>query len=380
VRALKRASCALLAIGVALGAETLAAPARQQLEHIEQDIEASRARQRELDERARKLEEEAILLQDRLIEAAKRVRLKEALLEEIEADLDRLQAAEMKKTAALARRRSEIAATLSALVRIGRAPPEAVLFAPQAAIDRLRAAKLLAGFVPAIESEAEALRGELDQLASIRRDLSAERENMETAIAALQTERQTLRELHGQAAQNRRLTLSEREAEAERAARLAETARDLRALLAELEKQPAGKMPPERLALAAPPALPAIGRIVSRFGEVSALGVKHKGIELETRPQAQVVAPAAGRIVFAGPFRGYGLLLIIATREGYHVLLSGCARLDGEVGQTIAAGEPVGQMGDISSGRPILYMEVRRRGEPIDPLPWVAAGERKVSG
>ena len=84
--------------------------------------------------------------------------------------------------------------------------------------------------------------------------------------------------------------------------------------------------------------------------------------------------------MFAGPFRGYGELLIIDHGEGYHTLIAGVARIDGAVGQLLLAGEPVGVMGAPPEEKPELYIELRHDGEPIDPLPWLAATETKVSG
>ena len=86
--------------------------------------------------------------------------------------------------------------------------------------------------------------------------------------------------------------------------------------------------------------------------------------------------------MFAGPFRGYGELLIIDHGEGYHTLIAGVARIDGAVGQLLLAGEPVGVMGRPLplEEKPELYIELRHEGEPIDTLPWVAATETKVSG
>ena len=84
--------------------------------------------------------------------------------------------------------------------------------------------------------------------------------------------------------------------------------------------------------------------------------------------------------MFAGPFRGYGELLIIDHGEGYHTLIAGVARIDGAVGQLLLEGEPVGVMGRPLEEKPELYIELRHEGEPIAPLPWFAATETKVSG
>ena len=127
--------------------------------------------------------------------------------------------------------------------------------------------------------------------------------------------------------------------------------------------------------------MPARGPIATRFGERNDVGLQSQGIVVEARPGAQVVSPYDGRIVFAGAFRRYGQLLIIAHGEGYHTLLAGFASIEGVVGQWLLAGEPVGKMGGQErQEKPTLYIELRHNGEPINPLPWLAASETKVSG
>ena len=127
--------------------------------------------------------------------------------------------------------------------------------------------------------------------------------------------------------------------------------------------------------------LPARGRIVGRFGAIGgAAGQPSKGIRLQTAPETPVVAPFDGRVVFAGEFRDYGLLLIISLGEEYHLLLSGMSRVYGIVGQHVLAGGPLGEMGPIDGAAPTLYVELRRGGKPINPLPWMAAAKGKVSG
>ena len=94
-----------------------------------------------------------------------------------------------------------------------------------------------------------------------------------------------------------------------------------------------------------------------------------------------MIAPFDGVVAFAGAFRGYGQLLIIEHSEGYHTLLAGLGRVDGEVGQRVLAGEPVGVMATSETdGAPSssLYVELRRDGQPINPLPWLADRTGKV--
>ena len=125
---------------------------------------------------------------------------------------------------------------------------------------------------------------------------------------------------------------------------------------------------------------PVRGNLVGRFDEPGRFGNRLRGITIKARADAVVTAPQGGQVAYAGEFRGYGQLLIISAGEGYHFLLAGMSRIDVSVGQHVLAGEPVGQLGPEGfqrdgaqqGGAPELYVELRRRGEPIDPQPWFA--------
>jgi septal ring factor EnvC (AmiA/AmiB activator) len=137
--------------------------------------------------------------------------------------------------------------------------------------------------------------------------------------------------------------------------------------------------PPSLAAAGANLTMPVSGRLVRRWNELDESGMSSKGLAFQTRPGAQVVAPSDGRIEFAGPFRGYGQILIIEHGDGYHSLLAGLDRIDGAVGQSVIAGEPVGVMKS-GEARSSLYFELRRNGQPINPMPWLATRDEKVSG
>ncbi|HWK38554.1 MAG TPA: peptidoglycan DD-metalloendopeptidase family protein [Hyphomicrobium sp.] len=134
--------------------------------------------------------------------------------------------------------------------------------------------------------------------------------------------------------------------------------------------------------------LPAQGRQVLGFGEKTQFGGQSKGIVLETRQGAQITSPCDGWIVYAGEFRSYGQLLIINAGGGYHILVAGLSQIDVQPGQFVLAAEPVGTMSGWSqqsrpvaaNSAPVLYVEFRKDGRPIDPDPWWAAGHRKVQG
>lgn len=134
--------------------------------------------------------------------------------------------------------------------------------------------------------------------------------------------------------------------------------------------------------------MPAQGRRVIAFGEKTQFGGQSKGIVLETRQFAQVVSPADGWVVYAGEFRSYGQLLIINAGGGYHILLAGLSQIDVQVGQFVLAAEPVGTMSGAAqtaaaqqTNAPVLYVEFRKDGRPIDPGPWwVVTSQQKVQG
>ncbi|NLH83295.1 MAG: peptidoglycan DD-metalloendopeptidase family protein, partial [Phyllobacteriaceae bacterium] len=133
---------------------------------------------------------------------------------------------------------------------------------------------------------------------------------------------------------------------------------------------------------------PVAGDTILAFGDADAAGLPSRGLSIAARPNAAVTSPCDGAVIFAGPFRSYGKLLIINGGAGYHVVLAGMERIDVEIGQTVLAGEPVGFMGSRpeATGRserdgPILYVEFRKDGTSIDPSPWWAkARDEKVRG
>lgn len=140
------------------------------------------------------------------------------------------------------------------------------------------------------------------------------------------------------------------------------------------------KEPRQAAAAVAGPVFPTDGRILTRFGAEGVDRKVQKGMTFAAAPGAEVVAPASGRVAFAGPFRGYGLLLIVEHANGYHTLLAGLDRIETETGRHVASGEAVGAMGRPQNGTPNLYLELRKNGQPVNPLPWLTAGKRKVSG
>ncbi|MBP5616074.1 MAG: peptidoglycan DD-metalloendopeptidase family protein [Alphaproteobacteria bacterium] len=114
---------------------------------------------------------------------------------------------------------------------------------------------------------------------------------------------------------------------------------------------------------------PVRGNIVTNYGQELSKGVASKGIVIKTRPQAQVVAPYDGTVVFSGPFKGYGQLIIIEHVADIVSLVAGMSSVDTQNGQMVLAGEPVGLMPDTAEAK--LYMEIRKDKKTINPAAWL---------
>jgi septal ring factor EnvC (AmiA/AmiB activator) len=313
-------------------------------------------------------------------------------------------------------RRAVIGEVLAALQRIGRRPPPALIASPEDALQSVRTAMVLGAVLPEMRHEVEALANDLSGLLAVRKKIDAERDQLKTEVGALDGERARMTAL----VEERQKQISDREkaldAERARAGNLARDADSLKDLIAKLEQglDPAARDAREAARSDSRPALSAFrdpGRLapavafaslrgqvpipvngvkLKDFGAPDSSGGAEKGLSIATRAGAQVTAPADGWVVYAGPFRSYGQLLILNVGGGYHVLLAGMERISVDLGQFVLTGEPVAVMGNGShiaavlatgSSQPVLYVEFRKDGVPVDPGPWWAAGEgEKVRG
>src|SRR5882757_4584783 len=395
----------------------------------EQELEAARAQQKSAAELQAKLKADiAAIGQDRsklnaqLIDIAAQVRSVETRIGDAEARLGTLDSREGQIRGSLDSRRSEIVEVLAALQRAGRRTPPALLVRPEDALQSLRTAMLLGSVVPELRIRAGKLAGDLAELVALRKNIATERDQLavdrdklredQTRLAALVDERQ------------RKQSSIERDMEAEgaRAIALSRQVDSLQELIARMEQdlksaakaaataslqgapaQSSGKpnlgalKDPARLSPAIAFAsakglfaMPVNGVKIRDFGGSNGSGGAEKGISLATRAGAQVTTPCDGWVVYAGPFRSYGQLLILNAGGGYHVLIAGMERISVNIGQFILTGEPVATMGTTSqvasilatnASQPVLYIEFRKDGTPIDPGPWWAANEgEKVRG
>jgi murein hydrolase activator len=427
---------ALLAIPVfAAGRDSV-----ESLGTIEQELNVSQSRLQEIAAEMDAISREQAALSQKSVELAETIQSREAA---ILAGEDRMQAIEregLRLRSDLAARRSSIAKLLAGLQLIERNPPPALVVEPHDVLAALRGAMMFGTIVPDLKAEAGKLSRELVRLDELRARTVDEQSRLKENLTRLTEAREQLVELQ---ARKRALLAESGErlnAEKARAQALAVKAKDLKELLASLERErlkaeaearERAKARAEQEATAQTEArvkaeedaktkaeaeaaarreaerakqprvafaetrgrlqYPAQGQIIRAFGSKDGFGGRTRGIYVETRTQAQVVSPADSHVEFAGPFRSYGELLILNAGGGYHVLLAGLGEITAEHGQFVRAGEPIGLMGtgaapgtvigdQVQESKPVLYIEFRKDGEAIDSSPWWVGGFAQARG
>jgi murein hydrolase activator len=395
----------------------------------EQELEAARTEQKNAAITQEKLKADiAAIGQDRsqfnqqLIDIAAQVRSVETRISNAEGRLRALDAREQQVRSSLDSRRSEVVEVLAALQRAGRRTPPALLVRPEDALQSLRTAMLLGSVVPQLNARAEKLAGDLSELVALSLAIASERDHLATDRDKIRSDQTRLAALIDERQRQQVAKEKDMEAEGARAIALSRQVDDLQGLISTMEqdvrsaakaavsaslqgvpatangkldlaalKNPNRKSPAIAFASAKGLfALPVNGGKIRDFGGSDGAGGVEKGISLATRPGAQVTTPCDGWVVYAGPFRSYGQLLILNAGGGYHVLIAGMERISVNIGQFVLTGEPVATMGTTSqvasilattASRPVLYVEFRKDGTPIDPGPWWAANEgEKVRG
>ena len=320
---------------------------------------------------ARRTQREEQALGARVAAAASTVRVAQAQIALVAAMQDR-------QRERLAATQAPAARLLAALTGLARRPTIAAIAQPGSVDDLVHVRAVLGAALPQVRARAVGVQAELaatrrlaaraTQAARALADGRTELERQRTALAMLEAQHR------GQAAALTRGAIGQ----SDRALALGERARDLvdrldeqgvaTAIAAGLAALPG---PALRPAASAPPTassgayrLPVDGRIVTGLGEMSAVGVRSRGLTFAVAPDSLVVAPAGGTVRYAARFRGYGIIVLIDHGAGWSSLVTGLGRTDVRPGMTIAAGTSLGRaaMGD----EPRVTVELRRRGRPVD--------------
>ena len=323
---------------------------------------------------------------------AARIQQSEAGIAATEARLALIERQKQALRTRIARKQKPLVELTAALQKFSRRPLALSLLRPGSVREVVYLRAMLASTLPQVERRTSALREEIARGKALEGEAKQALASFRAGEKELLNRRQTLAALESRQRLASRQASGTAAREAERVLALAEQARDLDALVGRLDEAsalrqqlaalPGPLMRPPRPtesevapALASvprvasrPPAgyqLPVAGRIVAGFGAVSPGGTRNEGVTLAPRAAAQVVAPASGRVAFAGGYRGYGQIVIVEHPGGWISLVTGLARVNVEVGDRLVGGAPLGVAGP---ARPTVTLELRRQGEAVNPL------------
>ena len=407
------AASAALCVAVPAAAAQTPLPRENALGSVEQELSSSAATVEKIKRDIAAAIQEQEQISDKLIAIAKTIQSQETAITAAEERILALRKEDIVLRSDLAEKQEILSELLAGLQRLEENPPPALVVEPNDVLAALRGAMMFGTLVPELRAEAEVLARKLTRLDRIRQAVEKEKAILGTSIINLKTAQLDLDQLVTQKKQLVFEGAGKLDSERRRAAELAEKAKTLKQLIADLaaakEKQETLKTKEVRAleaekkrqeqALLKPSLAfsnakghleyPVQGQILKRFGQDDGLGSELRGLAVATRPQAQIIAPADGRVEFAGPFRSYGQLLILNAGEGYLVLMAGMKEISAGIGQSVRAGEPVGIMGkgpssvtllgdQIQEARPVLYIEFRKNGEAVDSAPWWIGGMKEA--
>lgn len=371
-------------------------PARHPSQQIEMDKSAVEAKKAELESQAKKISGEMDDTKDALVSVAADVKKNEARLTELDKRIVAGRKEQDEIEARLKKDRRSIGDLVLALERLDRTPPEAILAKPGAPLETAQSAMLLQSILPNIYDRAEHLKKDLARLDELIASLQKDREDVKETSQSLAEKQKTMNGLlkKRQALYaSTRGGIKEQEAELREISARAENIQQLVSRVEDYQKQAESRtqnairkkqagqaeeedrQPAPAMARATPipkagaAQLPISGVIRVGYKQRDDIGAESQGLTIEGRPGALVVSPMGGVVRYAGSFRNYGQIIIVEHQKEYHSLIAGLARIDTVVGQSVAAGEPVGTLPRKSDGggNPTLYYELRLNGEPVNP-------------
>ncbi len=373
------------------GQGVYAVPSESDLKRIEKQIEKEEQTQKEAKQKAIELSTEIRTVQRQMVQSAKTIQEKEELLSNLEIRLEKLKKEEKDLTEKLNLTDKQMVQVVTGLQTLALRPQELILFKTQTPIEAVRSHLLMQKSLPIIGTWNETVKRDLENLIQTQKDVQEQAVQIKSLTSQLNDRTRRMNRLIRQKARLQAQYDATHQKAKRRASLLAEQASDLKDLLAKLEADRQRRLEEERQRQREKRAhlsqqtslqfqsgssmnrskgallFPVRGRIEENFGDISLSGAHAKGMTIVPRANAQVIAPFSGIVLFSGPFKTYGQLLILDNGDGYLTLLAGMERINVSVGQEILGGEPIGTMGNRD---PRLYVEIRKSGQPIDPRPW----------
>ena len=406
---------------VLIAFSTGAAPvSKQDLEYVQKQVRQENTKQKQLQQESEKVGRELSQISKTMVTKARQIQNIEDKTSGLEKELLQLQEDLKVAEADFSVEDKNLIQTLYALQNLALKPTESLFVQPLSPVEIIRSAILLRETVPYLSEEATKIRRKLEDITNKKKNIEQQMAKIASSKLSLEKEHAKMRDLMAKKSAMQKKLQTQSQETKQKIKQLAEQAKDVKELLDKLERERLAREKAERLrrekeareraeleayrkqqgisepepepqesSAPAQPSksfmketgksfakargrlpMPARGPIVVAYGEETSKGVTSKGVSIKTRSQAQVISPYDGSVIFAGPFRGYGKLIIIEHGDGYMSLLAGMDNIDCEVGQMLLAGEPVGQMP--KSNDTHLYIELRKDNKPLDPMAWIA--------
>ncbi|ESQ77302.1 murein hydrolase activator EnvC [Asticcacaulis sp. AC402] len=321
---------------------------------------------------ARQIALEAEDLRQRIIDISKKQGVSEQRAAIYRAKLETLNLQEVDITRRLTTERAKQAKLLSALQIYSRNPPPALLINPRRANDAVLAAIIMKAITPELEKRTQSLVKENAQLVNVRRQAALQNEALFISESEVSSQR---REIEG--------LIRQKIALEDKMLKQADRMDANVVVMKAREDRMRGQLPLRGMLGNDSSRLgqPVVGEKVRDFGQVGGQiggqsGVQtggpgstpsSRGVYYAAQPGSQVTAPAEGEVEYAGPLASYGQVVILGIGNNYHVVLTGLGRIYVDKGQTVGRGEPVGRMPNLSDKKTLLYMELRRGEDPVNP-------------
>ena len=373
---------------VSFPVSVLAAPTQADLRQLERQIAQEKKASEISAQKVAELSGEVKTFQRQIVELAKNVQEKEADLMRLENRQQQMLEREKELEQKLSLTDKQKVQLVTGLQTLALRPPELALLYVDTPINTIRSRMVMRYSLPVVNGLSHQLHMDLAELTQVKADIQEQIVRIKTAQSQL-TEKSSQMDmlLQQKSMMQAQYQVSQKQSN-ERVKTLGAQAKDLKELLDKLalEKEKAAKnlaryrdMKRPVFKQPEPPATgvfarakgrlpyPIRGTVIEKFGTESVSGAHAKGITIKGRAGAHVIAPFDGTVLFAGPFKTYGGLVILDHGGNYLTLLAGMEQINPVVGQEVLAGEPVGQ---IKETKPELYLEIRKDGQAIDPEPW----------
>lgn len=377
-----RSARAVAAFLLLAGSAHAAAPQQQQqqLDATLENLAETKVTEAQLKKKMDATEKEMEAMRERSAGIAERLQISERRLTSDEETLAQVNDDVAAKKHEFEERKSDYTRTVMSLLRMHSMPPTAMFGGGEDSGKMLETASVLQKTNEAVAEKATRLRADIAELKRLQADAKARNAATQEEKAKLRVEQESLaRELTQRQALQAKLNADHSRAEI-KVAELSKTSQSLQDLIGKLAenekmqiKEPTAPKPKLREFSGSKGSAraPVTGEVIHRFGDKQNANATYHGIVFKARPGATVVAPYDGEIVFTGPFRDYGNMVLIKHKNGYISLIAGLGKVNATLNQAAIRGEPIGTMPE--SGSTEAYVELRDAdAKPIDPADWFA--------